>query len=239
MPPKGSYWRGYLKTETFNRDDFEFAEEQTEKFFSNENKRPFGSYYTQHDIEFLRHAKSAKSKLFLGFDPRDVPSDTSENKKPPWKRASSDMKPADNSVMAPSEPANDTQATSQPLVEEKPKPKNETAQPKKRRRIRVKKYEVPVAEYLINLREEVLVGIVPSAKVANLTAMDIAECLAKKDEFKNLKIDSIEQKVRRSEAWRNRNETFKPIYDTATFRNQHSGKTPYQDVQSMVCLQYG
>ena len=77
--------RGWQKTESFDVDDFEFAETQTEKCFSKE-KKWHESRYVQKDLDFLRYVKNAISKLFLGFDVHEVPAEPKPEKPPPWKR---------------------------------------------------------------------------------------------------------------------------------------------------------
>jgi len=83
---------GWHKSERFDADDFEFAEEQTEKFLSKE-KRGCETKYAHTDFDFLRYVKYAMTELFLGFDPSDVSAtdEPAENKPPvktipPWKR---------------------------------------------------------------------------------------------------------------------------------------------------------
>jgi hypothetical protein len=102
--------------------------------------------------------------------------------------------------------------------------------PTNTRRGRDKKYEAPVEEYIVNLREAVLDGSVPSARVANLTSMDIAEHIIKQEGFKNNLITSIEQKVRKTVAWKKRHETLKAVYETGTFINRLNTNSPYQEV---------
>jgi len=91
-------------------------------------------------------------------------------------------------------------------------------------------YENPVMDYLIDLRESVLAGRIPSARIANLTALEIAEYLKKKDPTTFwAKITSIKQKIGRTDAWDQRKETFRPVFETGTFINRHNTNSAYQD----------
>ena len=157
----------------------------------------------QRDIQFMYFVKSALAELTgEGF----------ATTTPPWEKG----------------------LTPQPAVEEKlkpKKPKNTPSLPKKPRKQRLKKYEVPVTEYLAALKQSILEGYTPQATVVNLSYKDIAKALAKADGFSEQQIESIEHGVRHTEAWKNRKETLKEIYDTAAFRNRRTGNTPYQDVQ--------
>jgi CRISPR/Cas system-associated endoribonuclease Cas2 len=120
-------------------------------------------------------------------------------------------------------------------LEEKPLPptaeKSKSSKPVKLRKERYKKYEALVEAYLEYLKKSVLEGDTPSASVANLSYKEIAKVIAKTDGFSDIQIESIEHRVRHTEAWKNRKETLKKIYDTATSRNRRTGNTPYQDVQ--------
>ena len=102
-------------------------------------------------------------------------------------------------------------------VRPKSKPKDKPQKPKKPRKKRESKYEDAVQEYLLALREGVMRSAIPSSKVANLSSMVIAERLKDDERFSGAKLKSIEHHVRHSEAWKNRRETLKQVYDNKTF----------------------
>ena len=70
------------------------------------------------------------------------------------------------------------------------------------------------------------------SRAANLTPMDVADAL--KDSFK-AKIENVEERVRKTSAWKNRKETLKPamqsFYNTSTFVNRQNTKSHFREVQ--------
>ena len=104
------------------------------------------------------------------------------------------------------------------------KPKDKSPQT----RNRSSKYEELVRVYLEHLVAAVLEGKKDQKEMAELTAMDVAKAI--KGAFK-AKITSVEERVRKTEAWKNRDKTFAPIYNTKTFRERKNTKSPYQRVQ--------
>jgi len=98
--------------------------------------------------------------------------------------------------------------------------------PQKRKR--ESKYEELVRMYLEQLVDEVREGNKPQKDVQDLTPLVIAKHI--KSTFK-AKIQSVEQRVRKTKAWKNREKTFAPLYNTKTFENRQNTNTPYQRVQ--------
>lgn len=113
-------------------------------------------------------------------------------------------------------------ADSKPTRRPTNKLKNQSTRPKKPRKKRHSKYEDAVKDYLKSL---VTLALEDSSKfvldqVATLSAKVIAEHLKKNDErFAQAKINCIEDRVRRTNAWKNRKETLKPVYNTRTLQN--------------------
>lgn len=107
----------------------------------------------------------------------------------------------------------------------------------KLRKKRTSKYEDAVKGYLDDLAVQVKEepnGFI-CAKVMNLSAQDIAEHLKRRDErFANPTIDSIKDRIRRTEAWKNRKETLKEFYNTRTFNNPLSINEPLPHGMSVV-----
>lgn len=99
---------------------------------------------------------------------------------------------------------------------------NKTTKSGKPRKRGKSKYEEAVKDYLDSLVKEAKED--PSryilARVENLSASDIAEHLKKRDSrFSKATVKSIEDRTGRTEAWKNREETLKEIYDTKTLNN--------------------
>lgn len=110
-----------------------------------------------------------------------------------------------------------------------PKPKKNKSKSKPtQKRNKPSKYEELVQSYLEQLTEGVLRGDREQSEVENLTPLVIATAI--QSAFK-AKISSVQQSVRKTEAWNNRKKTFKPIYDTKTFRNRKNTNSPFQKVQ--------
>ena len=55
--------------------------------------------------------------------------------------------------------------------------------------------------------------------------------IAKSDGFSDMQIESIEYRVRHTEAWKNRKETFQKVFDTLALRERRTKNMPYQKVQ--------
>jgi len=101
-------------------------------------------------------------------------------------------------------------------------PTTKGSKPKQTRK-RESKYEVSVENYLHKLVDLVKKGDKPQAFALNLTPMDVALALQKKEKFKTVKIkgvehevkiESIEDRVGRSKAWKNRHNILKEIKST-------------------------
>lgn len=108
-----------------------------------------------------------------------------------------------------------------------------TGKPKRTRQRSPGKYEIHVQGFLDYVKDRVLQGDVTSSYAHNLAPLDVAEYLSENKNFKEAKIESITDRVSRSKAWKNRNEMFKPIYDTATFRNRRNINSEYLDEVSV------
>ena len=107
------------------------------------------------------------------------------------------------------------------------KAKNKSTQAKQTR----SKYEAPVSQYITDMVKLMLEGELEQEWLENLTAKSVAAVLQTSENFANAKIESITQKVQRSEAWKNRKALLKRAYDTGTFRNRQTSNSPHQDVQ--------
>jgi len=71
------------------------------------------------------------------------------------------------------------------------------------------------------------------SEAANLKAKDIAQKV--KHIFPNATLESVEERIRKTKAWKNRKETLVPVmlsfYDSRTFNERQNTNTPYQELQ--------
>ena len=101
-----------------------------------------------------------------------------------------------------------------PIANATESPKNKPTRSKKPRKPRQSKYEDAVEERLKNIVEGVNKDYISSVEFENHTTVkSIAKYLRDNDDrFKDIKIKTIEQYVRRSDAWKNRMETLQRCY---------------------------
>jgi hypothetical protein len=230
----------------------EWCIRREDKFLKNANEVKFQLFFDRQDKTlspvqqeirdtYIRTAERIRE--LYGYEDKI---DSNESASTGKNRSLSELNPEQEAEKGQDTSQSGEQNTPQDLTKKQPIPTLDPPPPEKAKckksqskgtRKKPSKYEILTQAYLDKVVDEIREAsenrrTFLQAKAASLTAMDIAEAI--KDSFK-AKIESVEKRVGKTKAWKNKDETLNPVmqsfYNTRTFNDRQNTNRPFREVQ--------